>query len=162
MRVKIIELKWGGTRIALLFGSKAYKLPRFRLIRPFLQLFRHLKNGEVAQRLERFDIRPQHAIIKYILAGLIANREEWYISRTYPSEDKARVFGLYFRGFLLVQERGEHISDTTTVTNHSLWDVMLRHKCGDSVAACAQFANFNGVVKVIDLGRSDFDPHMFL
>lgn len=131
------------------------------MFRPLAQFARHFVRGQIKEKLKHFDNRPDRAILKYFFGGILANREEYYISQTYPSQDRAHVLSIHLFGMLVIQERGEVLSENLNAETHPLWQLMLRKKDNDLDKARAQFANFGGKVKLIDLGRGDLDPAMF-
>ncbi|OGG85480.1 hypothetical protein A2392_03270 [Candidatus Kaiserbacteria bacterium RIFOXYB1_FULL_46_14] len=156
-----IKILWGGTRFVFLVGDCAYKLARVRIARAILQLIRHTVTGHVRERLDRFGRSPHNAIYNYFLAGVIANREEYYISCRY--EDVAQVYSVHLWGLLSIQKRGESLSplDINLLRAHPLWEMILRNKGGDKIEAVKQFAKFGPVIKLVDAGRCDLDPGMF-
>jgi hypothetical protein len=89
----------------------------------------------------------------------MANREEWYISQKYPSNDRAQALGMYCFGFVLVQEAGDLLTEDPV--EHQHWELMLRMKKADAAEARKQFARFGAVIKLVDLGRGDLEPEMF-
>ena len=156
-----LEFKIGGNRFVVLYGQRAYKIPRVKLVRGAVQLIRRTATGQVKERLKHFGLTPLCAIKQYLFGGWIANREEWYISNMYPSHDRARVIDIFFFGLVIVQERGVSLSVTTSRVDHPLWPLMLKKREGDVVGALTQFASFGGLIKLVDLGRSDLEPGMF-
>lgn len=156
------QVRGGSTRIVFLFSDKAYKIARFRVFRPLMRFFQHCINGQVTQRLARFDPVPRRAVCKYLFSGIIANREEYYISQKYHEAGLARVLGIYFFGLVVVQERGSPLPENFVPRQHRLWNMMFRNSGYDISKARHQFALFSGEPKLVDLARGDLDADMFL
>ena len=146
----------GSTRVVFLVGCFAFKIARFRPLRPMIRLIEHLRGGVVGEKLQKFDERTSCAVVKYLFAGIYANRTEYLYSRYTGYIPVAQVVRLYFGGLFLLQERGNPVdSENQSVLRHPMWLTMLEEKEGDPIAARAQFVLIRGEVRLADYGRSD-------
>lgn len=150
-----MQVRCGTTRLVILAGNRAYKIARFRPIRPLIRLFQLMKVGGVRSQLETYGQNLTRGGINYLLAGLLANRVEYQLSKEYPDALISPVVALYLWGVMIIQDRGETVSIADkAVKSHPLWAVMLAEK-GSETAACSQFARFVGKVLLVDYGRAE-------
>lgn len=148
-------IMWGTTRVVLMIprSTTVIKIVRPRVVRPLLQLVRHMWSGQVQTRLQNFHRNPWQGGLRYVLAGIVANRQEWRVSQAYPSAPLAVVTRLYCGGLVIVQARGAAIGvgDIDQVSRHPLWNVMV-DETGSPEEALRQFARFGERILLVDFG----------
>ncbi len=147
-----MQIAWGGTRFVILCGDRAYKVARIRPFRILRQLVVHSLRGEVSHKLRRFGDAKMSAGFKYVLGGIIANKDEFCNWSRHQTYDLARVVSVHFGGLLLIQEKGEPISGDEAPLAHRLWGSVLAAENGNVSQAVAQFARFGNTIKLIDFG----------
>ncbi len=143
----------GGTRIVLVCSSFVIKIPRFKILRAIRQLFVHTTNKQVKKRLQKFDENVIRAGLKYIFAGLIANRLECYYSKKHPTSKSIMPVRGYLYGLIVVQPRGEVLPK-----NHPRWikTMLFLHKNGFKETESSEafnFCLFKGTMRLLDYGK---------
>ena len=149
----------GTTRIVVCVGERAYKIARFRPIRPLVRAVQLLYRREVDERMQLYDQSSKtRAVLKYLLAGVYANRTESSISSVYGSEQLSPVRKQLAYGLVVVQDRGIPIPAITgELKNHPFWEMMIEEKKGDQKEALTQFAFFpqQKMIKLVDYGTQE-------
>ena len=149
-----MRIRLGYTRIVICYRNKAYKIFRLRPLRPFIRLTELLCNRGVTAQLQTYDQSFLKAVAKYLGAGIVANRLEYWLWNQYQHSDLAPVHTMWCAGLVLVQERGQPLAsaDMLAVKRHFFWPAMLEEKHDNPIGAVAQFANFDGKIKLVDYG----------
>lgn len=73
----------GETRFVIVTERYAIKIARFRPLRPFVRIIKHLFGKKVRADLLTFDKKMAKGCVRYVLPGLFANRAEWLHSKRY-------------------------------------------------------------------------------
>ncbi len=89
-------LAWGDTRIVFLIGPVAIKVPRVKILW-CLAAWRQYRS-------ERHP-RPASALFRYLLQGVLCNREEALFYAKHEDLPLARVIAIGLAGTVLIQER---------------------------------------------------------
>lgn len=145
---------YGTTRWVLLIGPYAIKVARFRPLRPFIKLFTALQKQEVRQSLHKHDKSMIRAALKYLFAGIYANRIEHHLYRKYKSDHLIpTLFTICW--IVNVQVRGDPITDVDVGT--PLFKKM-RVGPNDDLMDPRQWCSLKGTMKLVDYGRSDLEP----
>ena len=146
-----MQVRYGSTRVVFLFSIYAVKFWRPRPLRPFVRFFQLLQEKEVSSTLRSYDQRLPIGALKYLLAGVIANRAEYRSFKRFPDAGLAPVTSIWLGGFAIVQLRGEPVTRlTVAVTSHPLWSAIARETNDVTKDALRQFAVFNYRVLVVD------------
>jgi hypothetical protein len=103
-----VKISWGMTRFVILFGSYSVKIARMRPIWMLRRLFRHAKTGTVRSTLQKNDLTPFQATLKYLSAGLVANLTELWLWRN--CKEEWMVETIWSCGVVNIQRRGEKIT----------------------------------------------------
>jgi hypothetical protein len=128
-----------------------------RFIRPIRQLLLHSLNGEVAQKLKKFDKNPVKGGLKYLLAGVRANRAEWNTYKKYGSDILAPTLWSFY-GFINIQARGGLVTENE-ISEHVLVELMQKFPIeDDDTINPIQFCKINGSVVLVDYGREELHP----
>ncbi len=152
-----MRITFGSTRMVILTDAYAIKIARFRLVRPILQLIRHLINGEVKTRLQKFDKDPVTGGFKYLLAGVRANQTEWHVYNTLKLDILAPTLWS-FHGLINVQRRGTPVS-VREMSAHVIHRLLFINPIDDSdVFQTCQFCKIQKRVVLLDYGRMDLIP----
>jgi hypothetical protein len=106
----------GRTRITILVGSIAIKIPRVR----FPNIFRHVRmiagnDRSASEKIEKYTTKRSipKALIRYLLTnsvpGLLANRQEHEFWHSHPEWPIAPILGMYLHGCILIMARGDPV-----------------------------------------------------
>lgn len=103
-----MSIKFGGTRIVLLFKDFVIKIPRIHILYPIKYfLFKDYYRRNTKKCLELNSLQD---IIRYIFCGFLSNRLEFKFSLENPDHPLiVKSLGLFF-GLLIIQKRGNTIS----------------------------------------------------
>jgi len=146
--------------VVVLIGNCAIKIARFRLIRPAIRLAQLFREKRVRTQLRKYDENALMGSLKYLCAGVVANRVEYQLSREYPNAPIAEVLTMLLGGLIIIQERGEPVSIfNSQVRSHPLWAAMVE-EAGNEFGAQLQFARFtpDSQVRLVDFGRPELGP----
>lgn len=118
-----MRFEYGHTRFVFLVGPYAIKVARIRPLRPFIRLFQVFKTGNVEEELKKYDKKATRGGIKYLLAGVVANRTEYRLYKKFQSEHLAPTLYMFLWGAVNVQMRGSRLRGTKklAVKQHPLW-----------------------------------------
>lgn len=146
-----MRFAYGATRIVLLIGPYAIKMPRPRPLRPFVRLIQLLGNRQVSIQLRTYDENRIVGALKYLLAGLRANRREFQIAQKglceqYQLCPVVRQIGW---GLIIIQKRGEPLPSGMDLSSHPLWSEMVAEAKGED-AARKQYALFGAQPLLVD------------
>jgi len=117
-----MKFAYGCTRWVFLTKRYAIKVARFRIIRPFIRLVSLVKKHEATETLELYDASLIKAVLKYVGAGILANRNERRLYKKYGGEFLAPTL-FTFLWLINIQVRGEP-SKEEDVRRHRLWHVL--------------------------------------
>jgi len=103
-----MRISWGYTRVVLLAGRYAVKVPRPTFTRLIGAFWNHFKNGTLRDVLRKHDgkLLKQTAFILRVHGGVEANREEARFYEKHADLPLAPVRMLLFKGLVLIQDRG--------------------------------------------------------
>lgn len=151
-----MRFAYGATRIVWLVGPYAIKVPRPRPIRPFVRLIQLLRNKQVGAQLRTYDENRALGALKYLLAGLRANRREFRISQggLCSKYRLAPVIKQMAWGLIIVQERGLPLDSKTDLSDHPLWLEMVAEAKGEDPAR-KQFALFGTRPLLVDYANPE-------
>ncbi len=156
-----MQFAYGATRWVILTKRYAIKIARFRPVRPFIRLFQLLKEGGVIQTLEKHDANLLKAVLKYLGAGLRANRIEYRLYKKYGASNDLLVPTLFSIGWLInVQLRGEPCGERE-VQQHSLWKILGGVSFVEAAADLRQpkqFCRIGTRVYLADYGLEILEP----
>ncbi|HEX5774355.1 MAG TPA: hypothetical protein VFY28_00115 [Candidatus Paceibacterota bacterium] len=88
-----------------------------------------------------------------LIGGILANRQEYQISRDHPELPVARVRSIHLWGLMLVMERGEPAPPETAQ------GLCMRYRGGD-LECPTHICLFGGTPRYIDYGHADA-PRVF-
>ncbi|MFA6386242.1 MAG: hypothetical protein WCW04_00515 [Candidatus Paceibacterota bacterium] len=149
-----MKIEQGGTRVIFIFSNIVVKIPKLKVIRPFIRFFHHLINRQVEEKLMAFDQTSiVKAILRYFLSGIIANRFEYYYSKKHKNFDEIiPVYGLCF-GMILIQKKVQVVEE-----EDERWKKFLRRLVKKGIKdidllVARNFGWDNGRIKVLDYGR---------
>ncbi len=154
-----MRVTWGATRFVVLVGPYAIKVARVPVIRPFIRIWRGAQDGDLKQRLAYHDVRFFVAVWKYFGCGIISNRIEYRLSRTYGHLPLVTTHCMLFWGLVNVQARGEDVSELD-VQNHYFATRLSRGKLADEVLRHIQFCSIGGTVLLADYGHPHLEPEL--
>jgi len=118
-----MRFAYGATRWVILTNRYAIKIARLRPIRPFIRLSQLLKTGRVIETLEKHDANLMKAVLKYLGAGLRANRTEYRLYKKYGVHNDLAPTLFSICWIINVQLRGEPCGENE-VRQHSLWQIL--------------------------------------
>lgn len=147
-----LDFACGSTRCVILVGQYAIKIARFRPLRPFIKLFESIQKKQVRGNLEKHHRNPLLAVIKYLLAGIVANRTEYRLYKKYKSELLVpTVFTIFW--LVNIQRRGEPVADEK-VKSHYLWNLFkeMETPVALDILQAKQFCFMGGCVRLADYG----------
>ncbi|MDP1689940.1 MAG: hypothetical protein Q8L52_01930 [bacterium] len=153
-----MRLTYGCTRWVILTDRYAIKIARFRPFRPFIRLFELLQKGGVEQNLKKHDENPVKAVLKYICAGVRANRMEYRLYKKYG--DEMLVPTLLTIGWLInIQKRGEPSSEED-MQRHRLWSLLqgMGTPLAEDILQAKQFCMIGTRVCLADYGNVLLEP----
>lgn len=111
------------------------------------------RSGEVATTLGKYNSHPLVAITRYILAGFIANRQEFAIWRSVGGKPLMPTL-FSFGGFLTIQRRGEPVSADELMAEHPFRGSL--ESCGPDVLIdllkAENFCRYEGSIRLLDYG----------
>jgi len=142
-----MKITWGTTRIVLLTKNWAIKIPRIRPVRPVVRLVQLLMCGQVKRQLRTYHPNAIGGVLKYLTAGLRANRIDVLASRlgcrdvVYAEQ--------YLGGLIVLQLRGDEVS-VEEAKSHPLWSP-IRHAEQCDKRATEQFARFGERILLVDV-----------
>ena len=145
-----MRFAYGCTRWVILTNRYAIKFARFRPIRPFVQLFKLLLKKEVVKSLGKYDANPIRGGLKYLLAGIVANRAEYRIYKRYPSDLLVPTLVSIY-GLVNIQRRGEPAAEEE-VRSHYLWHLLKNTSIVEDLPY-KQFCKIDSRVCLADYGR---------
>lgn len=151
----------GGTRWVILTDLYAIKIARFRPIRLVIRFLQLLLKGEVRENLQKHDENLTKAVLKYVGAGILANRTESRLYKHYGRTNDLLIPTLFTICWLVnVQLRGK-IPKEEDILRHRLWNVLV----GDSFVEVAaelrrpnQFCIIGSRVYLADYGMELLEP----
>lgn len=149
-----MQVAIGATRIVLLAGARAYKLPRPRPLTCLKRLIRGmLFPSSFLNRLAKHNLLcmplPEAAwtyIRAPLINGILANRQEGRLYQSHPQLPIARVICVFGGGLLLVMERGASVHPELSE------DFRRRHP-GADLGRPRQVASFPEGLRFIDYGH---------
>jgi hypothetical protein len=153
-----MRVTYGATRWVILTIRYAIKIARFRPLRPFIRLFELLRTGGVEANLRKHDENLIKAALKYLFAGVRANRNEYRLYKKYG--DEMLVPTLFTIGWLVnIQERGEPASEEE-MKHHRLWPLLrgLDTPLSQDILQTKQFVVIGTRVCLADYGNVLLEP----
>ena len=151
-----MHVSWGATRFVILIGSVAIKIARPRLFRALQRLYYHQRRGEVREKLLAIANNPVVAIVKFLCAGIIANRNEYRLWHESPRQ--YFVPTLFSFGWLVnVQLRGTHVRPEELEIDHPFRALLERRSPGfiADMTKPANFCRYEGRVCLADYGSQE-------
>lgn len=107
-----MKLRIGGTRLVLVTENRAYKIARFRPLKPIVKIVMSVLNKKEFIRLyEKHGDSKFKVIIKSLLAGLLANRAEWRKWSDGHSNDFNPVLKIWLGGLVICQPRARRVTE---------------------------------------------------
>ena len=153
-----MQIKLNGcTRIVFLTEQYAIKVARIRPFRPLIRLLEILRKKEsIRANLEKHDKKPVKGGIKYLLAGIRANRNEYYLYNKYKSSLLAPTLHMFAWGLVNIQVRGSSLekSELHLAEKHPLW--------GRPTRKYEEFCSFGANCCLVDYGRQELEEHIAL
>lgn len=141
---------YGTTRFVLLIGTVAVKFSRI----PLLLLIRRglfwLKQGKFIERPRELYGSLSVGIAKYLLAGIMANSDEYRFYQEFPNLPLAPTLGS-FLGLVNIQVRGG-VVDASELADCPFRDIAEAHPKLDFFKAPRQFCRINGQIVLADYG----------
>jgi hypothetical protein len=155
----MLKFAYGATRWVILTDRYAIKIARIRPLRPFIRLFEHFSRGQVGEKLQAFDANPFIAGMKYLLAGVVANRLERIYYKKYGGELlMPTVFT--FLWIVNVQPRGEPASEAQARTHH-FFKLLDGTPNREDFLEVHQYCTIEGRVLLVDYGRKEIEALLF-
>lgn len=151
-----MKVKLGGTRIVLVFQNFVVKIPRINLfIRPAKRVIYHLARNQVKEKLKNYDQNLIKAGIKYVFAGMYANKIEYYYSRQHKENNEiVHVRGVLYY-LILIQKRVETIKEDDKKWKAFI-ELSLKRGIKDTDLLVARnFGLYENKIKLIDYGREE-------
>lgn len=150
-----MRFAYGATRWVIFTDQYAIKIARFRPIRPFIRLVDAMLKSEVKQGLRKHHTNPILATIKYLLAGVVANRNEYRLYRRHPSRQLAPT--LFTIGYAVnIQIRGEPATQAD-VHLSKLFSLLRDTEFAADVLQAKQFCLINGKTCLADYGTDGLE-----
>ena len=119
-----MRVSFGGTRVVLIVGDKAYKIAKFRLFALVTKLAKMLFVRREFNRLyEKYKHNKSRILFRVFFAGLRANWAEWrYWNRTNDIRCSPAL-DLWLYGLVLVQKSVEAVDESEVLSSslYSLW-----------------------------------------
>ena len=153
-----MRLTYGCTRWVILTNRYAIKIARFRPFRPFIRLVTLLRSGGVERNLKKHDENLVKAVLKYLGAGIVANRMEYRLYKKYG--DELLVPTLLTIGWLInIQKRGEPSSEED-MRHHRLWPLLqgMETPLAEDILQPKQFCMIGTKVCLADYGNALLEP----
>ncbi len=153
-----MKFTWGKTRWVFLTQNYAIKVARFRPIRPFVRLFQIVRTGEgIKENIEKHDNIFVRGVIKYLLAGVVANRVEYRLYRKYGNGDLfVPTISSLFGGLINVQKRGFGIKPGDA-NKFPLQKILLNHSLAKEILEERQLCEFEGKICLADYGKEEIE-----
>ena len=153
----------GKTRIVILTDKYAFKIARFRFIRPFVRLFELLILGGVRENVVRHSHKKVfwRGALNYLFYGVAANLREYKRYKKYGDDSLLvpTLFTLF--GLVNVQMRGYPVVDLETFSTEgsSLLSILREdHACKETdVLRSDQFCVIGGKLLLADYGHGDLE-----
>lgn len=152
----MIAFSWGATRFVILIGPFAVKVARIRGFWAVRRFFTHMRNGEVHDKLRKFDANPTRAGCKYLFAGVVSNlREVKLWSATQLAFLTPTPFSFF--GLINVQYLGQAVSQEELDREHPFPELLvgLSEEDAFDLARAANFCRFEGRVCLCDYGKEE-------
>jgi len=149
------SFKYGATRWVVLTKRYAIKIARVRPIRPFIRLLQLLQEGGVMENLEKHDSNLIKSVLKYLGAGLRANRIEYRFYKKYGLHNDLVPTLFSFCWIINVQQRGEPCGEKE-VHKHPLWQILgnpLFVEAAADLGQPKQFCVINSRIYLADYGQ---------
>jgi len=152
-----LQFSWGTTRFVILVGTVAIKFARLRPFRALYRLAKHQMNGEVRVKLVKFDGRPFIGGIKYIFAGIIANRNEYRLWHTSPRYFLMPTLYSFGGGLVNVQELGKSISQEELDVSHPFQEILagMPPEFVYDMTRSANFCRYKNRTCLVDYGSEE-------
>lgn len=153
-----MQFAYGSTRFVILTERYAFKIARFRPLRPFVRLVELLLKKQVKVNLEKHHSNHFLAAIKYLGAGLVANRTEYRLYKKHGN--KFLVPTLYsFCWIVNIQNRGEAISESEA-KSHYLWNFFngMTTSLAADIQQKKQYCLLDGNACLADYGIDGLEP----
>lgn len=153
-----MHFTYGCTRWVILTNRYAVKIARFRPIRPFIRLWELLQEKQVRKNLEKHHSNPLLGAVKYLAAGIVANRREYLLYKKHGNDLLAPT--LFTICWLVnIQQRGEPIRDNE-VRSHYLWSLFEGEvtTLATDILQRKQFCLIDGQVRLADYGIDGLEP----
>ena len=153
-----MEFAYGATRWVILTERYAIKIARFRPVRPFVKLFESLLQKQVKENLEKHHSNHFLAVIKYLVAGMVANRTEYRLYKKHGSDLLAPT--LYsFCWIVNIQRRGE-VATESDIKAHYFWKFFsgMTTLLAADMLQQKQYCLIDGKVHLADYGIEGLEP----
>lgn len=150
-----MQFTCGGTRWVILTDKYAFKIARFRPFGQFVRFLDAMRKRELAKSLSKHDANVIWAALKYLLAGMVANRNEHRLYRSHPCDLLAPTLTTIF-WLVNIQVRGQPVTETDISQTYLF--AVLQDTPSAGVLQDTQFCRINGHVCLADYGGEGIEP----
>lgn len=177
-----MQIRYGHTRLALIFEHRVIKIARIHPIGPLMNLFMYPYRQELPNKLKRLRENPRHEVKKSLLRifwigdmtgkarklrsvlaalfcpGIFANRREheFYMKHKDSTEELLPVYESLFLGFVLIQQRGEVLREEDPLARE--FRMMLEQKGfakDTDLYPAKNMCTWRGNLRVLDYGNEN-------
>ncbi len=147
-----MRISWGKTRFVFLFTNQAIKIGRVRPFRLMIRMvaFPFMSEGNHSRFFKRYGKFPG-ALWRYLIAGLLANRNEYEYYQDSRDHRVMPTIASFFGGWVIVQKRGASVSRE----DFSRSNPFQNYPSFVEVGQPRQFCWKNGRLVLVDYGRSE-------
>lgn len=151
-----MQIAFGATRVVLLTKTKAFKFARIRPIWSAMRLIASLMEGKVSERLDRYHRNPFSAGIRYVLIGVVVNRQEAMMWRKTKDPRFVPTLHSLFGGLVNIQERGDAVFEILAASHPFTRLIDCPGRASDDLMRPVNFCLINDRVLLLDYGGDDF------
>ena len=145
-------IKIGSTRLVLLSDTKAIKIARIRPIGTIFKIISITLSRKSRNRFKvKYDKNISRGLVKYLFAGIDANRLEFSTWENWQSDKLAPVIGIYLYGLVVIQKRLQSISVIDLEYKHPFPELAKVEKI-EMNTPCQYGADQNGIIYLLDYG----------
>lgn len=157
----MIRFALGCTRVVFLTECWAIKIFRPRPLRCAFRFLQSLVRGSIRRDLHKYDVNLAKGGMRYVFAGIVANRAEAHLYKLYGQGDYplAPTIASLCGGVINVQVRGDS-AICEDVRRSSWWSLLVDTPLEEEVLHPWQFCNIGGVTYLADYGLEELEYYL--
>ena len=145
----------GTTRFVILTSKYAIKIARPRPIHALVRLVQTFQQKKAKRELDKYSSNWLVAGLKYLAAGVVANRNEYRLYQKYGDQFLVPTISLFLGGVINVQLRGRTAA-LTDAYRHPLWHMAISGYIGEYLHP-EQYCVIGTKVYLVDYGQNSFE-----